>query len=109
MGLQAMTARILRVGQPATVKISAYDYSIYGGLDATVENITADSITTEKGESFYLVRVRTDKSYLGTDDKRLEIIPGMLATASIRTGSKSVMSYLLKPLFKAKQEALRER
>jgi membrane fusion protein, adhesin transport system len=99
----------LRAGQPATVKISAYDYAIYGGMDAVVENITADSITNEKGESFYLVRVRTDKNYLGTDDKRLAIIPGMLATASIRTGSKSVMSYLLKPLFKAKNEALRER
>ncbi len=99
----------LRVGQPATVKISAYDYSIYGGMEAVVENITADSIANEKGESFYLVRVRTDKNYLGTDDKRLSIIPGMLATASIRTGSKSVMTYLLKPLFKAKNEALRER
>jgi len=99
----------LRAGQPATVKISAYDYSIYGGMDAVVENITADSITTEKGESFYLVRVRTDRNYLGTDENRLSIIPGMLATASIRTGSKSVLSYLLKPLFKAKDTALRER
>ncbi len=99
----------LRAGQPATVKISAYDYSIYGGMDAVVENITADSITNEKGESFYLVRVRTDKNYLGPDDKRLQIIPGMLATASIRTGNKSVMSYLLKPIFKAKENALGER
>ena len=99
----------LRAGQPATVKISAYDYSIYGGMDAVVENITADSITNEKGESFYLVRVRTDKNYLGTDENRLSIIPGMLATASIRTGNKSVLSYLLKPLFKAKQNALGER
>ncbi len=99
----------LRAGQPATVKISAYDYAIYGGMDAVVENITADSITNDKGESFYLVRVRTDKNYLGTDDHRLAIIPGMLATASIRTGSKSVISYLLKPLFKAKDTALRDR
>lgn len=99
----------LRPGQPAMVKISAYDFSIYGGLDAVVENITADSITTEKGESFYLVRVRTDKNHLGSDDKKMSIIPGMLATASIRTGNKSVMSYLLKPIFKAKQEALTER
>ena len=74
-----------------------------------VENITADSITNEKGESFYLVRVRTDKNYLGTAEKPLPIIPGMLATASIRTGSKSVLSYLMKPIFKAKNEALRER
>lgn len=99
----------LRVGQPATVKISAFDYSIYGGLDAVVENITADSITTEKGDSFYLVRVRTEKNYIGTDEKLLMIIPGMLATASIRTGKKSVLSYIMKPLFKAKQNALTER
>ncbi len=99
----------LRVGQPATVKISAYDYSIYGGLNAEVENITADSITDEKGNSFYLVKVRTEKNYIGTDNKQLTIMPGMLATASIRTGKKSVMSYILKPLFKTKQNALTER
>ena len=99
----------LKVGQPAMVKISAYDFSIYGGLEAEVENITADSITNEKGESFYLVRVRTRKNYLGTDEKTLPIIPGMMATASIKTGSKSIMSYLLKPIFKAKTIALTER
>ena len=99
----------LRPGQNALVKISAYDFSIYGGLDATVENITADSITNEKGESFYLVRVRTAKNALGTADKPLPIIPGMLATVHIRTGQKSVLSYLLKPVVKAKYDALRER
>lgn len=99
----------LKVGQPAMVKISAYDFSIYGGLEAEVENITADSITNEKGESFYLVRVRTRKNYLGSDEKPLPIIPGMMATASIKTGSKSIMSYLLKPIFKAKTIALTER
>ncbi len=99
----------LHAGQLAVVKISAYDFSIYGGLDAAVENITADSITNEKGESFYLVRVRTTKSFLGPPDKPLPIIPGMLATVHIRTGHKSVMSYLLKPLIKAKYDALRER
>ena len=99
----------LKVGQPATVKISAYDFSIYGGLEAEVENISADSITNDRGESFYLVRVRTKKNYLGSDDRPLPIIPGMMATASIKTGSKSIMNYLLKPIFKAKTEALRER
>lgn len=74
----------LKVGQPAMVKISAYDFSIYGGLEAEVENITADSITNEKGESFYLVRVRTKKNYLGTEEKPLPIIPGMMASASIQ-------------------------
>ena len=99
----------LKVGQPAMVKISAYDFSIYGGLEAEVENITADSITNEKGESFYLVRVRTKKNYLGTEEKPLPIIPGMMASASIKTGSKSLMTYLLKPIFKAKSDALMER
>lgn len=99
----------LKVGQPAMVKISAYDFSIYGGLEAEVENITADSITNEKGESFYLVRVRTKKNYLGTEEKPLPIIPGMMASASIKTGSKSLMTYLLKPIFKAKSNALTER
>ena len=99
----------LRPGLPTLVKISAYDFSIYGGLEGTVENITADSITNEKGESFYLVRVRTTRSSLIHADKSLPIIPGMLATVHIRTGNKSVLSYLLKPLIKAKYDALRER
>ena len=99
----------LRPGQPALVKISAYDFSIYGGLEATVENITADSITNDKGESFYLIRVRTSKNSLGTPDKPLAIIPGMLATVHIRTGKKTVLSYLLKPIMKAKYDAMRER
>jgi len=99
----------LHAGQMALVKISAYDFSIYGGLDAVVENITADSITNEKGESFYIVRVRTSKSFLGPPDKPLPIIPGMLASVHIKTGHKSVMNYLLKPVIKAKYDALRER
>jgi adhesin transport system membrane fusion protein len=95
-------------GQDATVKLSAYDFSIYGGLGAKVENVTADSITNDKGESFYLVRVRTDKNDLGAESK-LPIIPGMTATVHIRTGRKTVMDYILKPVLKAKNEAMRER
>ncbi len=99
----------LRPGQPALVKISAYDFAIYGGLDATVETITADSISSDKGDAFYLIRVRTAKNSLGSAEKPLAIIPGMLATVHIRTGKKSVLSYLLKPMIKAKYDALRER
>lgn len=99
----------LRPGLPTMVKVSAYDFSIYGGLDGTLENITADSITNEKGESFYLVRVRTTRNSLNSNGKQLPIIPGMLATVHIRTGHKSVLSYLLKPVIKAKNDALRER
>lgn len=100
----------LRPGQEAMVKFSAYDFSIYGGLVADVETITADSVTDEaKKESFYLVRVRTRSNHLGDDQRPLAIIPGMLATVHIRTGKKTVMQYLMKPIVKARDEAMRER
>ncbi len=99
----------LRPGQSAMVKVTAYDYSIFGGLEAIVETITADTITNDKGESFYLVRVRTKSSHFGSDSKPLSIIPGMLTTVHIRTGEKSVLAYLLKPIIRARSEALRER
>ncbi|WP_211234071.1 HlyD family type I secretion periplasmic adaptor subunit [Chitinilyticum litopenaei] len=99
----------LRPGQSVSVKLSAYDYSIYGDLEATLENITADSFTKEKEESFYLVQVRTRKNHLGSADKPLPIIPGMLATVHIRTGKKTILEYLLKPIVKARTEAMRER
>lgn len=102
----------VRPGQDATVKITAYDFSIYGGLDAQVENITADTITTEKGdktESFYIVRVRTKSTTFSASKRKLPIMPGMVATVHIRTGKKTILNYLLKPIIKAKYDALRER
>ncbi|XAG02224.1 HlyD family type I secretion periplasmic adaptor subunit [Pseudomonas sp. REB1044] len=100
----------LHPGQEATVKFSAYDYTIYGGLKAKLEQIGADTITDEdKKTTYYLIRLRTDKSHLGTDEKPLLIIPGMVATVDILTGKKTIMSYLLKPIIKARTEALRER
>ena len=99
----------LRPGQHAMVKFTAYDYTIYGGLEADLEQIGADTVTDEDGNSFYLIKLRTRKSHLGTDDKPLLIIPGMVATVDIITGKKSVLSYLLKPILRAKAEALRER
>lgn len=101
----------LHPGQPATVKITAYDYSIYGGLKAKVEDISADTIKDDgpNGGTFFRVTLRTEKNSLGTVDKPLPIIPGMTASAEILTGQKSVLDYLLKPLLKAKDEALRER
>jgi len=98
--------------QDAMVKLSAYDFSIYGGMEASVENISADTITEEKNgksESYYLVQVRTKASALISHGKKLPIIPGMLATVHIRTGKKTVLQYLLKPVLKAKYEAMRER
>jgi adhesin transport system membrane fusion protein len=96
----------LSPGQPAIVKFTAYDFSTYGGLEARLENIGADSITDERGNTFFLVKVRTLKSSLGAG---LPIIPGMVAEVDIITGQKSILSYLLKPVLKAKQNALTER
>ncbi|HBZ92819.1 HlyD family type I secretion periplasmic adaptor subunit [Pseudomonas sp. UBA7530] len=99
----------LHPGQKAMVKFTAYDYTIYGGLKANLELISADTITDEEGNSFYLIQVRTDKSHLGSEESPLLIIPGMVATVDIITGEKSVLSYLLKPVLKARSEAMRER
>jgi adhesin transport system membrane fusion protein len=99
----------LRPNQKASVKFTAYDYTVYGGLEARLEQISADSITDDKKESYYLVMLRTDKNYLGPKDNPLPIIPGMVTTVDILTGKKTILSYLLKPVLKAKYMALRER
>ncbi|MBF0159179.1 MAG: HlyD family type I secretion periplasmic adaptor subunit [Magnetococcales bacterium] len=99
----------LRPGQEGMVKLTAYDFSIYGGLPGRLSHISADTITDEKGEHHYLVQVRTQKNHLGTEDHPLPIIPGMVATVDVLTGRKSVLDYLLKPILKVKQNALRER
>jgi len=99
----------LRPDLPAMVKITAYDFSIFGGLEGRVEQISADTITDERGESFYRVRVRTNETSLGTADNPLEIIPGMTAQIDVITGEKTVLDYLMKPILKARNEALRER
>jgi adhesin transport system membrane fusion protein len=98
----------LRPEQEAKVKFTAYDFTIYGGLDAKLEHISADSITDDKGNSFYLVRLRTNKNYLGSESNPLPIIPGMVATVDILTGKKTILAYLLKPVLRAKYMALRE-
>ncbi|TAL62063.1 MAG: HlyD family type I secretion periplasmic adaptor subunit [Legionella sp.] len=99
----------IHIGQPAIIKIAAYDFSIYGGLKGKVESISADTLTDEKGVSYFLIRVRTQKNYLRNKDNALYIIPGMTATMEILTGKKSVLHYLLKPLMKARENALTER
>ncbi len=97
-------------GQKAIVKVSAYDFSIFGGLEGEVTNVSADSIVDkDKGETFYLVQVKTDKSELVRDGKSYPIIPGMVATAEIMTGRKTILSYLMKPINKAQSVALTER
>jgi adhesin transport system membrane fusion protein len=103
----------LRPGLDAMVKLTAYDFSIYGGLAGTVEHVSADAIVDERPgarlESYYVVRVRTSQGSHGAGDRHLKIIPGMQATVDIRTGRKTVLQYLLKPVLRAKQTALRER
>ncbi len=100
----------LRPGQDALVKITAYDFSIYGGFPAKLEHISADSITDEKkGESYYLVKVRTTSNTPERSGTPLAIIPGMTATVHIQTGEKTFLQYLLKPIIKTKEMAFRER
>ncbi|MBT5813257.1 MAG: HlyD family efflux transporter periplasmic adaptor subunit [Opitutales bacterium] len=95
--------------QEATVKLTAYDFSIYGGLNGTVEHISADTFLNEKGESFYKILVRTGDRSLQTSGQELKIIPGMVAQVDIKTGKKSVLDYVLKPLMRAKMNAFTER
>jgi membrane fusion protein, adhesin transport system len=99
----------LHPGQEAMVKFTAYDYTIYGGLKAELEQIGADTVTDDDGNSFYEIKLRTNKSHLGSEENPLLIIPGMVASVDIITGKKSVLSYLLKPIIRARAEALRER
>jgi adhesin transport system membrane fusion protein len=104
----------LRPGLPATVKISAYDFGIYGGLKGKVKEISPDTLQDEHAAPgkpdaiYYRVQILTDKSELVAGGKHLPIIPGMTGHIEIRTGEKTVLSYLLKPIFKAR-EAFRER
>jgi adhesin transport system membrane fusion protein len=98
-------------GQHAKVKFTAYDFSIYGGLEGTLEHIGTNTVTNQDNESFYPIKVRTTQHSLGKDrnGKELEIMPGMVAEVDILTGKKTVLTYLLKPLNRARMRALRER
>lgn len=99
----------IRPGQPAVVKITAYDAAVFGSLPGRVERISPDTTTTQQGDTYYRVIVKTDKNHLGTEAAPLPILPGMIGTAEIQTGRKSVLSYLLKPINRIANEALRER
>jgi adhesin transport system membrane fusion protein len=100
----------IKVGDRALVKVTAYDFSIYGGLEGKVVQVSADSIYDETTrEAYFNVIVETDRSFLTTAGRRLPITPGMMTDTQIITGRKSVLSYLLKPVLKAKSDALTER
>jgi adhesin transport system membrane fusion protein len=97
------------MGQKAVVKIATYDYSIYGGLEGTIEYLSADSVQPQQGEPYYVAHVRTASNALERDGKMLPVFPGMTATVDILTGKKTVLDYLLKPINKARHSAMRER
>ena len=97
------------VGQTARVKLTAYDYSLFGAMPGKVVQISPDAITNERGESFFLARVQTDHTMFENLDKKLPIMAGMQAQVDIVTGSKTVLSYLLKPVIAVRESAFRER
>ncbi|WP_084643980.1 HlyD family type I secretion periplasmic adaptor subunit [Ferrimonas futtsuensis] len=99
----------IRTGLDAVVKLTAYDFAIYGGLHGKVVHVSPDTVIDEEGRSFYLVRVETDRAYLGPEANPLPIITGMMTSVDILTGKKSVLDYLLKPINRARANALRER
>jgi len=95
--------------QEAIVKVSAYDFAIYGSLKGKVVHISADTVEDKKENTFYTIHIKTEKNYLGTEKKPLKIIPGMTVNVDIVTGKKSIMDYILKPILKAKQYTFTER
>jgi len=95
--------------QAVTVKFSAYDFAIYGGLDGEVAHISADTTTDKNEETFYTVHIKTKNNYLGSDSNKLKIISGMTVNVDILTGKKTVLDYILKPILRAKQYTFTER
>jgi membrane fusion protein, adhesin transport system len=96
-------------GQAAIVKVTAYDFSIYGSLSGKVATISPDTETDKEGHVYYIVKIQTDKKYLGTKEKPLKILPGMMVNVDIITGKKTILEYILKPILKAKQYTFTER
>lgn len=99
----------VKLGQSARVKVTAYDYSIFGAMDGTVVNVSADAVPNEKGEAFYQVRVETKTKAIEALNKQLSIIPGMQCQVDIVTGSKTILQFLSKPIVGVKENAFRER
>ena len=99
----------IRPGQAASIKLTAYDFLVYGDIGGTVERISADTIEDEQGNTFYRVIVGTEAGGLTRSGETIEILPGMVATVDILTGQKTVLDYLMKPVLRVGSEALRER
>ena len=99
----------VRIGQPARIKLTAYDYTVFGAMDGQVTQISADVVPVDREESFYLARVEIEKQVIENLGKKLPIIPGMQAQVDIVTGNKTVLDYLTKPIKALKENAFRER
>lgn len=98
------------VGDPANVKVTAYDFATYGGLPGSVVEISADSIYDEvEREAYYRVLIETERSYVEKDGQQFAIVPGMITDVEIITGAKSILAYLLRPVTRALDNALSER
>ncbi len=107
--LKPQDIAFIAAGQKASVKVTAYDYTIYGGMTGTVERVAADTKFDDKGNPYYEVIVRTDSNILGPKDNPLQIIPGMVTRVDVQTGRKTVLQYIMKPVTRMRSEALRER
>lgn len=99
----------IHLGLPAKVKITAYDFTRYGGLTGVVEHISADTTQDEKGNSFYIIRVRTTESNMHSKEKEnMPIIPGMMTSVDVIISKRTVLEYIFNPILRAKEMALRE-
>lgn len=99
----------VKIGQPARIKLTAYDYTVFGVMDGQVKQISADVVPVDREQSFYMARVEIEKQNIESLGKKLPIIPGMQAQVDIVTGNKSVLDYLTKPIKALKENAFRER
>jgi adhesin transport system membrane fusion protein len=99
----------VRAGQRARIRLTAYDFAIFGSLDGAVSNVGADAVVGENGDSAYLVRIESDTPHLESFGRKLPIIPGMVAQSTIITGSRTILTYLTKPVVRTMQNAFRER
>lgn len=97
------------VGQEAQVKVTAFDYTRYGGIDGVIEGFSATTVQDEEGNTFYRTRIRLAKNYVGDDPERNRVLPGMEVIADVKTGKKTLLEFLLKPVVKALSESFRER
>ena len=107
--LNPMDRGFVHTGQKAVVKIDTYDFSRYGGIEGLVISVAPDSTISNTGQSYFKVMISTKEPWLGEEFEGLLISPGMGATIDIHTGTKSVLSYLIKPIIKLRTEAFRER